>query len=94
MIEQYVLFTYIGVFNSIALVSNAKYTWITAFIVIVLIIGLYFSIGISPDFTNEIVHQSKTASRALWLCLAVLLMTTLGVEFKRIYGALGDKISE
>lgn len=78
----------------IALVSNAKYTWITAFIVIVLVIGMYFSIGVFPDFTNEIVPQSKTASRALWLCLAVLLMTTLGVEFNRIYGALGDKISE
>ncbi|MFQ3207975.1 MAG: diguanylate cyclase (GGDEF)-like protein [Glaciecola sp.] len=78
----------------IALVSNAKYTWITAFIVIVLVIGMYFSIGIFPDFTNEIVPQSKTASRALWLCLAVLLMTTLGVEFNRIYGALGNKISE
>jgi diguanylate cyclase (GGDEF)-like protein len=78
----------------IALVSNAKHTWITAFIVIVLVIGLYFSIGISPDFTNEIVPQSKTASRALWLCLSVSLSTMLGVQFNRVYGALGDKISE
>jgi diguanylate cyclase (GGDEF)-like protein len=78
----------------IALVSNARYTWITAFIVIILVIGLYLSVGVFPDFTNENVPQSKTASRAIWLCLSVLLITKLGVEFNRIYGALGDKISE
>ena len=78
----------------IALVGNAKYTWITAFIVIVLIIGLYFSVGVFPDLTIENVPQNKTASSAIWLCLSVFLSTTLGVEFNRIYGALGDKISE
>jgi diguanylate cyclase (GGDEF)-like protein len=78
----------------IALVSNAKYTWITAFIVIVLVIGLFFSVGVFPDFTNEHVPPNKTASRALWLCLSVLLSTVLGVQFNQVYGALGNKISE
>jgi diguanylate cyclase (GGDEF)-like protein len=78
----------------IALVSNAKYTWITALIVIFLVIGLHLCIGIFPDYTYENVPQSKTASRAIWLCLSVFFSTALGVEFNRIYGALGDKISE
>ncbi len=55
---------------------------------------LKLSFGFFPDFTYENVLQNKTASRALWLCLAVLLSTTLGVQFNRIYGALGDKMSE
>ena len=76
------------------LVSNPKYTWITAFIVIALVVALYLSLDTFPDFTNENVPQSKTASRALWMCLTVLLITTLGVEFNRICGGLGDKISE
>jgi diguanylate cyclase (GGDEF)-like protein len=47
-----------------------------------------------PNFTYENVPQNKTASRALWLCLAALMSTKLGAEFNRIYGALGDKISQ
>jgi diguanylate cyclase (GGDEF)-like protein len=78
----------------IALVSNARYTWMTAFIVITLVIGLYSSVGVFPDFTYENVAPNKTASRALWLCLSVLLSATLGVQFNRIYGALGNKITE
>lgn len=51
----------------IALVSNAKYTWITAFIVIALVVALYLSLDTFPNFINENVPQSKTASRALWM---------------------------
>lgn len=78
----------------IALVSKAKYTWLTGLMVIIVVIGLYLSVGVFPDLTYENVPQNKTASRALWLCLAVLMSTKLGVEFNRIYGALGNKISE
>jgi diguanylate cyclase (GGDEF)-like protein len=78
----------------ISLVSNAKYTWIIALIVIVLVTGLYLSVGVFPDYTYENVPQNKTVSRAIWLCLSVLFSTKLGVEFNRIYGSLGDKISE
>jgi len=78
----------------IALVSNAKYTWLTGFMVIIVVIGLYLGAHFFTDFTYENVPQNKTASRALWLCLAALMSTKLGVEFNRIYGALGNKISE
>jgi hypothetical protein len=57
------LFPIIPIF--IALVSNAKYIWITAFIVIALVVALYLSLDTFPDFTNENVPQSRTASRAL-----------------------------
>jgi diguanylate cyclase (GGDEF)-like protein len=78
----------------IALVSNAKYTWLTGFTIVILVVSLYSSIGFFPDLTNENVSQNKTASRALWMCIAVLMATKLGVEFNRIYSALGNKISE
>lgn len=78
----------------IALVSNAKYTWLTGFMVIMVVIGLYLGAQFFPDFTNENVPQNKTASRALWMCLAVLTATKLGVEFNRIYSALGNQISD
>lgn len=78
----------------IALVSNAKFTWLTGFMLIFLVSGLYFSVGIIPDFTFENVPQSKAASRALWLCLAILMATKLGAEFNRIYVALGNQISD
>lgn len=78
----------------IALVSNAKYTWLTGLGVAIVVIGLYFSVGVFPDFTHENVPQNKTASRALWLCLAVLMSTKLGVEFNRIYSALGNQMNE
>jgi diguanylate cyclase (GGDEF)-like protein len=86
------LFPIVPIF--IALVSNAKYTWITGFMVIMVVIGLYMGADFFPNFTYENVPQNKTASRALWLCLAALMSTKLGVEFNRIYGALGDKISQ
>ncbi|MEP1448528.1 MAG: GGDEF domain-containing protein [Paraglaciecola sp.] len=86
------LFPLIPIF--MALVSNGKYTWLSGFTVIILVISLFVSIGVFPDFTYESVPQSKTASRALWLSLAVLLATKLGVEFNRIYGALGNQISK
>ena len=86
------LFPIIPIF--IALVSNAKYTWMTGITVIIVVIGLFLSVGVFPDFTYENVPSNKTASRALWLCLAVLMATKLGVEFNRIYGALGNQISE
>jgi diguanylate cyclase (GGDEF)-like protein len=86
------LFPIIPIF--IALVSNAKYTWLTGLMVIIVVICLHLSVGVFPDFTYENVSQNKTASRALWLCLAVLMSTKLGVEFNRIYGALGNQISE
>lgn len=86
------LFPIIPIF--IALVSHTKYIWMIGLMVIIVVIGLYLSVGFFPDFTNENVPQSKTASRAIWLCLAVLLSTKLGVEFNRIYAAFGNKISE
>ena len=55
---------------------------------------LFIGVGVFPDFTYEDVPHNKTAARALWLCLSVLLSTTLGIQFNRIYGALGNKISE
>ncbi|MBU3005864.1 GGDEF domain-containing protein [Paraglaciecola arctica] len=86
------LFPIIPIF--IALVSNAKYTWLTGLTVITVVIGLFLSVGVFPDYTFENVPQAKTKSRAVWLCLAVLMATKLGVEFNRIYGALGDQISK
>jgi diguanylate cyclase (GGDEF)-like protein len=86
------LFPIIPIF--IALVSNAKYTWMTGLTVIIVVFALFLSVGVFPDFTYENVPANKTASRALWLCLAVLMATKLGVEFNRIYGALGNQISE
>jgi diguanylate cyclase (GGDEF)-like protein len=58
------------------------------------VIDLHLCVGVFPDYTYENVPQNKTASRAIWLCLSVFFSTTLGVEFNRIYGALGDKISQ
>tara|TARA_R110000751_G_scaffold307898_2_gene434347 strand:+ start:128577 stop:129617 length:1041 start_codon:yes stop_codon:yes gene_type:complete len=86
------LFPIIPIF--VALVSNAKYTWLTGLTVIIVVIGLFLSVGVFPDFTYENVPHSKTASRAVWLCLAVFMATKLGVEFNRIYSALGNQISE
>ncbi|MFT6895889.1 MAG: diguanylate cyclase (GGDEF)-like protein [Paraglaciecola sp.] len=86
------LFPIIPIF--IALISNAKSTWITAIIIIVLIIAMYFSADLMPDFTYEDVPQSKSAARTLWLCLSVLLSTTFGIEFNRINSTLGNKLKE
>jgi diguanylate cyclase (GGDEF)-like protein len=78
----------------IALVSNARYTWITAIVIILFLISLFFSVDIFPDFTDENVPESKTAARALWLSLSVLLSAKFGIEFNRLNSTLGNKLSE
>ncbi|MFT2092214.1 GGDEF domain-containing protein [Paraglaciecola sp. 2405UD69-4] len=78
----------------ITLVGNAKYTWITAILLFITVILMYLNMDFFPDYTFETVSANKTASRAVWLCLAILLSTTFGVQLSRIYGTLGNKISE
>lgn len=78
----------------VALISNAKYTWITATTIIISLVAMLFSADLFPDFTNENVPQSKSTSRTLWLSISVLLGATFGIEFNRINNTLGNKLKE
>lgn len=78
----------------IALISNAKYTWITVAIIIFMLLVLFFSTSIFPDLTHEHVSPSKAAARALWLCLSIVLSAIFGIEFNRINSKLGNKLEK
>ena len=84
------LFMAVPIFT--ALVSNSKYTWIIAIVIILMFVTMLFSIELLPDFTYENVPYSKSASRTLWLSLSVLLITTFGIQFNRINSNLGNKL--
>jgi len=86
------LFPIIPIF--IALISNAKYTWITVIIIIFMLLVMFFSTGMFPDFTYESVSPSKSASRALWLCLSIVLSAIFGIEFNKINSKLGNKLEK
>lgn len=78
----------------IALISSPKYTWATTIIILLIIGALLLTVELAPNYTYENVPIDKTQSRALWLCLSVLLSAKFGIEFNRINSALGNKLSE
>lgn len=78
----------------LALISTRRHSVLFAIIIFVLTIVMHQFQGVFPDFTNEVVSDSKTAARTFWLCLAIIFSTLFSIEFSRLNTSLSDKLTK
>ncbi|WJG08834.1 GGDEF domain-containing protein [Aliiglaciecola sp. LCG003] len=76
----------------ICLLTNARTTLISSFFLIVVILLMVAFEHDFPNYAAENLSQSKTYSRAFWLCLSALLSCFFGIEFDRLSRKLSHKL--
>ncbi|MCV2402501.1 GGDEF domain-containing protein [Marinomonas sp. C2222] len=87
-----VIFPIIPIFICL-LVYSAKAAWLMCVMLTVLVVALLVSEMHLPNYTEEIVSESKTKSRAFWIVLSTILSTIFSVEFLRITNIYSTRLN-
>lgn len=65
--------------------------WVAVFWGLCVVLALTYAQFV-PDLTDEVVHQGKTLSRAIWLLLALTLATYFACQFDRSFSLLQERL--
>lgn len=65
--------------------------WVAVFWGLCVVLALTYAQFV-PDLTDEVVHQGKTLSRAIWLLLALTLATYFACQFDRSFSVLQERL--